>query len=178
MGTVTTPSGGQDQATDLLHTILLGDQYINWPIPDHQAHVTFVPEARTLVLPMDIASGRFKVAHSPLLTIAAGPFHRWNKPVVRQWVLDICRTVLRVNEDCTIRFASMLPSVDHNRMTFIDFNRNLAHSVDFAWHATLGKVKYLPVHKVILGSGYVPIDGIPERWQIWDVRNYILKSAK
>ena len=177
-GQSTTPYVCSDLGTRPRHLILLGDQFINWPIPDDEAVVHFVPEPRVLHLPMDIANFVYHVDGYHDVTIAMGPMHRWTKAVTKQWVLDVSHIVAKINKECTIRFGTMLPCADANRMLILNFNCNLAHSINIADERSHRNIFYLPIHKIFLGDGYVPTDGVPDRWQIMAVRSYIISSAK
>ena len=151
--------------------IILGDQYVNWSLPDDRLYTRFVWSEEVWQLPALIRRRVVQIHNSDVLVIAINPPNKWNKGMVRNWVADVIQQILGLNPNMFVYILTTLPRRDQFKMLNINFNRNIAAAIG---QLNMRQVVYVPVHKVALARLVIPQDGVYDRLDVMVIRKFVL----
>ena len=156
--------------------LLMGEQGVNWPLPDTVFAVKFVFDNEAMSLPMGIKGGTPDVRNYQFVVVAVAPQHRWSRRYTLQWGIDVARSIWDMNPLAHVWFVTAMPRSDDMRMAYINFNRNLAAVVHNVKRIYKGPVQLLPVHRFALAEFDLPLDGVYRSYQLREVREYYIKT--
>ena len=154
------------------HVLFLGEELVNWDVPDKDFRVRFIWNCEAIRLPEWIACGA-EVVPERSVVIALGAHPCWNKKYIKNWVAAVVSAFAKNTAVTSLFMATQIPRSDQYKMQVVNFNKNLAAAVSLADLLSHVSVCYLPVHRFVLSSIDYPHDGILDRVDTMKLRVFV-----